>query len=142
MGFPTGTTISTDNLDSASDDPSLARTDLLLAVQSVNTMIAGAGAADGIALLNSSGQIPSNQIPNTISPTSGVMTLSPVEGFVKIQDILRLQIMTTDQLENLGSIVEGDCAYCSDGDAGDPCLAVYDGTSWLRIALGTAISTT
>ena len=142
MGFPTGTTIATTNLDSGSDDPSLARGDLLTAVQSLNTIIAGAGAADGVALLNSSGQIPSNQIPNAISPTAGVLTLSPVEGFVKIQDILRLQIMTTDQLQNLANIAEGDCAYCSDGATGGKCLAVYNGTNWLRVTLGAAISTT
>jgi len=30
--------------------------------------------------------------------------------------------------------------YCTDGDAGAPCLAVSDGTNWLRIALGAAVS--
>jgi len=32
--------------------------------------------------------------------------------------------------------------YVSDGDAGSPCIAISDGTDWLRIALGSAISAT
>ena len=32
--------------------------------------------------------------------------------------------------------------YVSNGDAGSPCLAVSNGTNWLRIALGTAVSAT
>jgi hypothetical protein len=31
--------------------------------------------------------------------------------------------------------------HVSDGDSGAPCLAVSDGTDWLRIALGAAVST-
>ena len=30
--------------------------------------------------------------------------------------------------------------YCTNGDAGSPCLAVSNGTSWLRIALGAAVA--
>lgn len=37
---------------------------------------------------------------------------------------------------------EGAIIYVTDGDAGSKCLAVSDGTNWLRIALGAAISTT
>ena len=36
----------------------------------------------------------------------------------------------------------GGMAYFSDGDAGSPCVGVYDGTSWKRISLGATISTT
>lgn len=32
--------------------------------------------------------------------------------------------------------------YCTDGDAGLPCLAVSDGTAWRRISLGAAVSVT
>ena len=35
----------------------------------------------------------------------------------------------------------GEVIYVSDGDAGSPCLAVYDG-SWKRVALGATISAT
>lgn len=34
----------------------------------------------------------------------------------------------------------GSIAYFSDGDAGSPCLGVYDGTSWKRVVLGATIS--
>lgn len=30
--------------------------------------------------------------------------------------------------------------YCSNGNSGSPCLAVSNGTSWLRVALGAAVS--
>ena len=30
--------------------------------------------------------------------------------------------------------------YCSNGDAGNPCLAVSNGTNWLRVALGAAVA--
>lgn len=41
-----------------------------------------------------------------------------------------------------GTPTTGSLAYFSNGDAGNPCLAVYTGAAWLRIALGTAISAT
>jgi hypothetical protein len=37
--------------------------------------------------------------------------------------------------ENTNKIV-----VCSNGDGGSPCLAISNGTSWLRIALGTAVA--
>ena len=36
----------------------------------------------------------------------------------------------------------GSVRYCTNGDAGSPCLAVSNGTNWLRVALGAAISAT
>jgi len=36
----------------------------------------------------------------------------------------------------------GMIAYVSDGDSGSPCLAVYDGSSFKRVTLGTTISAT
>ena len=35
----------------------------------------------------------------------------------------------------------GNLIFCPDGDGGSPCLAVYDGSSYKRIALGATIST-
>jgi hypothetical protein len=34
----------------------------------------------------------------------------------------------------------GGVVYCTNGNAGSPCLAVSNGTSWLRIALGAAVA--
>ena len=36
---------------------------------------------------------------------------------------------------------EGMQVYCLDGDGGNSCLAVYDGSNWKRVALGLAVST-
>jgi hypothetical protein len=40
-----------------------------------------------------------------------------------------------------GSHATGQLVFCTDGDSGSPCLAVYDGTSFKRIALGATVST-
>jgi len=40
-----------------------------------------------------------------------------------------------DATTNTGTII-----YVSDGDTGSPCIAVSNGTNWLRVALGTAIA--
>ena len=37
---------------------------------------------------------------------------------------------------------QGNLAFFSDGDSGNPCLGVYVGTCWLRISLGASISST
>ena len=34
----------------------------------------------------------------------------------------------------------GRIIYVSDGDGGNPCLAVDNGTNWLRVNLGSAVS--
>jgi hypothetical protein len=53
---------------------------------------------------------------------------------------VNLNPKTVSQL-NAVSAQEGDVAYCSNGDGGSKCLAVYNGTAWKRIALGATIST-
>lgn len=37
--------------------------------------------------------------------------------------------------------VQGDIGYCSNGDAGSPCIALHNGTDWKVVALGATIST-
>lgn len=139
MAFPT-TQVTTDNLDAASDDPSLARVDLLDAVTKLNTIIDEGGSANGVALLNGSGKLSASQIPATISAT-GIQVLSPTGGVVQIQDILRLTPKTTAELNALTSVA-GDVAFCSSGvdSAGEPCMALYDGSAWRAITLGETLS--
>ena len=36
----------------------------------------------------------------------------------------------------------GRIVYVSDGDGGNPCLAVDNGTNWVRVNLGSAVSST
>ena len=38
----------------------------------------------------------------------------------------------------LPSGATGQIVYCTDGDGGDPCLATYNGSAWLRGVLGLA----
>ena len=35
----------------------------------------------------------------------------------------------------------GRVVFCTDGDGGNKCLAVDDGTNWKRVALGATVST-
>lgn len=137
MSFPT-IQVSTANLDSDADNPSLARADLYNAVVALNTIISGSNQDSGVCVLNSAGTISSNQVPLTVTPT-GTLTLAPSTGVVKIQDVLRLQTQTTAQLNARVGLTAGDCAYSTDGDAGAPCLAVHDGTNWRVVRLMTAI---
>lgn len=138
MAFPTSQ-VSTTNLDDAADDPSLARADLLDAVQKLNTIIDEGGSASGVALLNSSGKLSATQMPGSITAT-GVQVINPTGGVVHIQDILRLTPKTDTELNALTSVA-GDVAFCSSGvdSAGEPCLALYDGTNWRAITLGAVL---
>lgn len=141
MAFPT-TQVITTNLDAGTDSPASARADLLDAVQKLNTIIDEKNTADGVLVLNGSSQVPGANLPATIAPTTGVLTLAPTTGRVKIEDVLRLQTQNTSTVESLANIAEGDIVYVTDGASGDPCLAVYNGTNWLRVAFGSAISAT
>lgn len=139
MAFPTAS-VTTTNLDAGTDDPSLARADLLDGVQKLNTIISEGGAANGVALLDASAKLSANQMPTTITAT-GVQVFNPSSGVVHIQDVLRLTSKTVAQLTAL-SPNEGDIAYCSNGNAGAKTMAIYDGTNWKVVALGATISAT
>lgn len=141
MAWGDSSNVSTANLDSSTDDPNLARADLEDALTELIAVIDGRGSANGVASLNASSKIPANQLPDTIeSSISQNLILAPDTGRVAIQDILYLTPKTTAEL-NARTNIEGDVAYCSDGDAGSKCIAVYDGSNWVRISLGSAIAT-
>jgi len=141
MAFPTGTTISTANLDSATDSPASARTDLLATVTAVNDIIASANLASGVVVLSGGGKIPTSTIPAQITLSTGVQIINPVDGVVNVRNILRLQTNTVAELTALTSVA-GDVAYASNGAGGNPCLAFYDGTTWKRVTVGATISAT
>lgn len=133
MTFPT-TTASTANLDAGSDSPASARADLYLALQLLNQIIESADLADGVPLLDGSGQLQGSQIPSSVSPAN--LTLAPTDAVVKIEDRLRLQIMTVTQILALGDPTIGDmCLACTDLTGADPKLAMYDGSEWKYLAL-------
>ncbi len=136
MAFPSGTSISTANLDSASDDPSLARANLLTAVQTLNQLIASENSASGVAVLDGNAQLDTAHIPPEISPTT--LTLSPVDGIVKVEDRVRLQIKTAAQVLAWADSAVGDmCLIATDLTGASPKLAMYDGTNWRYVALST-----
>jgi len=138
MAFPINT-VSTANLNAGTDDPSLAREDLLDLTEKVNTIITESNTADGVLVLDINGRVPAAQVPATQSPQTD-LTLAPSTGVVKIQDVLRLQQLSVTEVETRTANAAGDLVFVLDGDAGAECLAVYDGAEWRRVSLGAAIS--
>ena len=135
MTFPTSQ-INTTNLDSGTDDPSQARGDLLNAVTALNTIIADAGLADGVCVLNGSGQVPSSQIPSTIT-AAGTTTFTPGTGIVNIQDRLRLTPLSNATIVALSDAQLGDIVIASNISANaGPGIAFYSGTAWRAIGFG------
>lgn len=142
MTFPTGTTISTANLDSPDDDPSLARVDLYNLAVAVNDIIASANAAQGVLILDAGGKIAGSLLPATFTTTAGNLAFQPNSGVVSIQKVLRLsQIVTADlgTVQGTATPSAGDICYLTDGDAGQPCLAVYNGSAWKVVRLSMTV---
>lgn len=143
MGWGNNSNIVTTNLDSGADDPSLARADILAALQELQAVISGRNSASGVCPLDGSSLVPAANLPDTITSSStNNLILAPDTDRVAIQNIINLNPQTVTEISGITSPVTGDVMYCSNGDAGSPCLAIYNGTSWLRIALGSAISAT
>lgn len=142
MAWITNSNISTANLDADTDSPLSARPDLKAALDELIVAGNARGAANGVASLDGDTLVPNTQLPNTlISSGSNNLTLDPGSGKVAIQDILNLNPKTVAQLNALTS-AEGDIAYCSNGDAGGKCLAVYTGSAWKVVDISaTSIAT-
>lgn len=128
MTFPT-TAIATTNLDASSDDPSLARADLLQAVQTINTILSTANGAYGVLVLQGDATINPNKLPGTLAPT-GQLTLNPSNTIVKVQNILRLQQVPKAVMLAQTNMVAGDIMLASDADSGNPAVCFYTGTEW------------
>jgi hypothetical protein len=138
MTFPTGTVISTTNVSTADSNPSLARTDIYDLIVAFNQLVASVNTASGVAALNGDGTLSSQYLPTTYA-TSGDLQLRPSSKIVNIRDVLRMaQRLTADNSLLTGSVA-GDIIYLTDGDAGSPCLAVYDGTNWRVVRLATIV---
>jgi hypothetical protein len=141
MTFPTGTVIPTTNVDSPDDDPSLARVDIYDLITAFNQLVASVNAANGVAVLNGSGKVSASYLPNSLT-MSGNLQLQPTTGIVSLQNVLRLaNLYTADIGTTTGttSPSAGDVVYLVDGDAGRPCLGVYNGTAWKIVRLMTTI---
>lgn len=139
--------LSTTHLDAGTDDPSQARTEILVAVQQLAATIDGRAAANGVPPLDASSKIPNTYLPDTIASSASTnLVLQPNTGVVAINYLVNLTPKTTAQLKALTPI-PNMVALCSDGDGGLPCLAVYTGDLdggglpvWYRISLGADIN--
>ena len=136
MTFPTGQVIPTTNLSASTAKPSDARADLLTAVETINTIVADAGSAYGVVVLDGSGQVDSSQLPSQYAPNDDLV-LAPTTSIVKIQDILRLQQLTKANILAITGSVVGDVVMATDAAAGDPAVCFFDGTNWKYLALSS-----
>jgi hypothetical protein len=80
-------------------------------------------------------------MPQTISP-AGSLTLAPANRIVSVDRVLRMTPLNVTQVNLLADATEGDIVYIENGDAGDKCIGVYNGTDWKVVALGSTISAT
>ena len=80
-----------------------------------------------------------NEITNSGS-NSIVIDASGVANAATVQS-LQLPVYTVAQANSLANTANGQIIYVSNGDSGQPCLAVYSVDAWKRVALGANIST-
>jgi hypothetical protein len=143
MAWANSSNIDTTNLDSGTDSPAAARADLKAALDELVLVINGRAQANGVAPLNASSKIAATYLPDEInSSVTNPLTLDPATGKVKIEEILNLLPQTAAQLNARTDKATGDVAYCSDGgddSAGVGCVAIFDGTDWRAIQLGTVL---
>jgi len=80
---------------------------------------------------------------NAITNASGQELIITVPGVVNITNTHSLQLptYTVSQATGLSNTAPGQVIYVSNGNNGDPCLAVYAGGAWKRVVLGNTIST-
>lgn len=141
MGWATSSNVITTNLDDATDSPASARADIKTAFDELKNVIDGRDTANGVAGLNASSKINATQIPDEINSTTATdLTIDPSTGKVKIEEIINLKPQTVTELNARSDQAEGDVAYCSNGDSGGKCIAVYNGTDWKVVSLGATIS--
>ena len=70
----------------------------------------------------------------TTITTDGMLDLSTGKS-------LKLPSYTVAQAANISNVSAGQIIYVSNGDTGNPCLAVYSGSAWRRVSFGANIST-
>lgn len=137
MSFPAPTTqVSTANLDSGTDNPSLARADLLQAVTVLNEIVAGQNDINGVLTLDGFGKVPYNRLPQNIAWTgAGNQVIAPQNGVVEIQSVLRLSPLLKVEVQAIdtSTIASGCIAYCSDITTSTSGLVIWDGSVWNTI---------
>lgn len=148
MAYPTND-ITTTNLDSPTDFVGAARSELYNALVRLGELIDSRNTASGLAPLDSNSQVPAANMPTTFtSGGSNNIIFNPATEVVVINDVIQVGTKTVTELDTTANTA-GSIVYCSNGDGGDPCLAVGTGTTdtdgdyiWYRVALGTRVSAT
>lgn len=142
MTFPTGNQVDLTDLSTGTGNPATARAQLNLLATWFNDLVASQNAASGVCVLNGSAQIATSMLPNTFAPAT--LTLAPTDGVVKIEDVLRLQIIPKADLIARADCTIGDVALAADDLTGaNAKLCAYDGTDWKIIGtLSTATTLT
>ena len=140
--FPTGVTISVDNVNETTDSPASARADIKSAFDQLNSITASYDGASGIAALDSSGKIAKTKLPDTLeSSSSANLTLDPDTSMVKIQNFINLNPVAFASLP--ASPVKGDIAFLTTDGAGStknvPCY--HNGTRWQYFSDDSAVAT-
>ncbi len=137
MTWATISNIVTTGYENATDSPADARENLRKAVVELQNVVNGLNTAGGAAKLDDS---TTKVIANSGVQSSGDLILTPASGgSVNIQDVLNLNPKTVTELNAL-TAATGDIAYCTAGNGSDDCLAVYTGSEWKIVALGSAIN--
>lgn len=97
-------------------------------------------------ILNTSGntKVQVTNTSNIIFTASGanVATITST-GILDISSgqSIKLPNYTVAQAANISNVSTGQMIYVSNGDTGNPCLAVYSGSAWKRVSFGANIST-
>ena len=68
------------------------------------------------------------------------MGTTPTNKRITVQNFFTLPSANTANTNVVTSTSAGQHAFVTDGATGQPCLAVHNGTSWLRVVLGAAIA--
>lgn len=147
MSYPTND-ITTTHLNAGTDSIAAARVELYTALTRLSELIDSRDTASGMAPLDADSQVPAANLPTTFtSGGANNIIFQPATEAVVIQNVVTLTGRTVAQLEALGSAA-GSVSYCSNGDDGDPCLAVATGTTtgggayiWDRVVTGAQIAT-
>jgi hypothetical protein len=100
----------------------------------VSSLANPSGTAFVETLANSTIQIGTNSTVAVTVTSAGVLQITGQS--------LQLPVYTVSQAAAISSPAAGQVILVSNGNSGSPCLAVYDGATWKRIALGATISAT
>lgn len=128
MTWGNSSNIVTTNLDSASDSPAAARTDLLAALGELSNVINGLGTTGGAVKLETDGKILASEGVKTATDKN--LSLEPNTGMVKITSFINLAPVAYASLPS--SPAMGDVAFLTtDGGGATQNQPIYhNGTRW------------